>query len=456
MVRTWQTRAVPDDNPYRALPAVDDLIASLEDPDLPHAVLGDIARDALEISRVSIREDRPVDTVATARDLVAAARRSRIQPVINCTGVLLHTNLGRATLSPAAAQAMHSAAVTYSNAEIRLSDGSRGGRGGRTQQLLTTLTGAEEAFVVNNNASALLLVLAALAGGDAVPVARGELIEIGGSYRLPAVMDASGARLIEVGTTNRTRAGDYVTALQLHDCGAVLKVHPSNYRVEGFTEEASVEELAEIAANQAVPLIHDVGSGLLDANARWLGPTLPAWLRGEPAVTQSLQAGADVVTFSGDKLLGGPQAGIIVGRADLVEKIRAHPLARALRTSVMIDAALAATLDSYASDSVEDIPFWRLARLTEDDLSPRLTAVAKAVGGTLREGASVIGAGSVPGTGIPTTQIVLEDADDLYEPLLRASRPVAARRVDGDLVIDLRAVDPDDDGVVVAMVASCR
>ena len=387
---------MPDEkNPYRNLPAVDDLTAALDGYDLPRPLLVALARVAVERARADIQSGSDGDAESIARDLVGEALLGRSHQVINATGVLLHTNLGRAPISPASGDAARESAVGYSNVELNLADGSRGGRGAHTAKLLSALTGAEDALIVNNNAAALLLALAATSDGRAVPVARGELIEIGGSYRIPDVMEASGARLIEVGTTNRTRVKDFVTALQIHDCGAVLKVHPSNYRVEGFIEEATVAELAEVAHGADVPLIHDVGSGFLDETAPWLGVSLPAWLRDEPSVRRSLADGADLVTFSGDKLLGGPQAGVIVGRHESVGALRRHPLARALRVDGMTQAALAATLEAYADDRATDIPFWQMARLEEYDLRPRIDRLIAALGGEARLGLSLIGKHSV-------------------------------------------------------------
>jgi L-seryl-tRNA(Ser) seleniumtransferase len=445
-----------ESNPYRDLPAVDELINTIDSGDIPRRFLAEVARTAVGLARDSIKAGGDGDAESIATALLQEARLRRTQRVINATGVLLHTNLGRAPLSYAAGEAARTAAVSFVNAEIDLVTGFRGGRGSGAVSLLKSLTGADDALVVNNNAAALMLALAATATGKGVPVSRGELIEIGGSYRLPEVMRMSGADLIEVGTTNRSRSGDFVTALQIHDCGAVLKVHPSNYRVEGFTEEPDIEELAVVAHDRGVPLIHDVGSGFLDRNAGWLGSTPPEWLRDEPAVRQSLEQGADLVMFSSDKLLGGPQAGVIVGRKEFVSALRRNPLARTMRTSVMTDAALEVTLEAYLDDRVTDIPFWRMAMLSEENLAPRIDRVSRALGGKITQGKSLIGAGSVPGTGIPTKQIALVDEDHLYEPLLRVPTPVATRRADGNLIIDLRAVDLYDDNVVIDMVNRCR
>jgi len=454
---TWHTWPVPEtSNPYRDLPPVDEVLNALDGLGLPRPLLVQSARSALEQARVEIASGGEPDVIGLATDLVTGLRRAATHPVVNASGVLLHTNLGRAPLSSRAADAAHTAAASYTNVELDLGTGDRGGRGGYVRELLRALTGAEDALVVNNNAAAVLLALAANATGKAVPVSRGELIEIGGSYRLPLVMEAGGARLVEVGTTNRTRLGDFTTALQIHDCGAVLRVHPSNYRMEGFVEEAALEDLVVLAHQHEVPLIHDVGSGLIDATAPWLGARLPRWLADEPGVRQSIDAGADLVTFSGDKLIGGPQAGIIVGTGRMVERVRRHALARALRVDAMTDAALAATLESMADGNAEDIPFWRMATLTDAELGPRVERLAARIGNRVIAGESVIGAGSLPGVGIPTPQVALEDEDHLFGPLLATDDPILTRRQGQDLLIDLRAVAPDDDELVAEMVARCR
>ncbi len=383
--------------------------------------------------------------------MVRAVERSAGIRVVNATGVLLHTNLGRAPWSETATERAMRAASGYGNLEIDIETGQRGRRGAYAERLLTTLTGADAAFVVNNNASALLIALAATARGRTVPVARGELIEIGGSYRLPDVMDASGARLVEVGTTNRTRVGDYMIALQTHRCGALLKVHPSNYRIEGFTQEAPVADLAKLAAEQGVPLIYDIGSGLLDADAPWV----PSWLSDEPGARQAIGDGADLVTFSGDKLLGGPQAGIIVGSEDLVGTIRRSPLARALRVDGVTYSALAATLEEHLGGPPTELPFWRHALVDDGALRSRCEQLAGQIDGVVAEGFSAVGAGSAPGIQIPSPQVRLAGRQDLYECLLRGDSPVLTRRDAGDLVIDLRAVEADDDVVVASAVRRC-
>lgn len=443
------------DNPFRELPPVDQVVDGLGETALPRPLVVECARSALDLARDEIARGGKADANRIAADLVAGLERSASQKVINASGVLLHTNLGRAPLSPRAAEAALAAAASYTNLEIDLDDGGRSTRGSYVRALLQALTGAEDALVVNNNAAAVLLALAATAPGRAVPVARGELIEIGGSFRLPLVMESGGARIVEVGTTNRTRLDDYATALQIHDCGAVLKVHPSNYRVDGFVADVPVADLADLAHSREVALIHDLGSGLLDADTPWLA-TKPAWLSGEPGARQSIDAGADLVTFSGDKLVGGPQAGIIVGSAEAVDRLRRNPLARALRIDAMTDAALAATLETYANGDADGIPIWHMAMLTESELAARVTDLSSRIGGVSRPGESVVGAGSVPGVGIPTPQIVLEGEDHLHGRLLAAPKPVLTRRLDKDLVLDLRAVADEDDDVIADMVAGCR
>lgn len=438
------------DNPYRDLPQVD-VLADRIDSDLPRPLVVDAVRAALDQARAQIAAGESVDPESMARRDIRMIERTAGIGIINATGVLLHTNLGRAPWSDDAVARAVRAASGYSNLEIDTETGRRSRRGGYTERLITSLTGAEAAFVVNNNASALLLTLAALASGRAVPVARGELIEIGGSYRLPDVIDASGARLVEVGTTNRTRLGDYVTAVQTHRCGALLKVHPSNYRVEGFTEETTAVDLAKLATRNGLPFVYDIGSGLLDAAAPWV----PGWLAGEPGARQALADGADLVTFSGDKLIGGPQAGIIAGSGDLVERVRKSPLARALRVDGVTYAALSATLEHHMDGAPLAVPFWRQALLDYDVLLSRCDFVSDRIGGVVVEGTSAVGAGSAPGIEIPSPQVRLASGQSIHGCLLALDRPILTRRDAGDLVIDLRAVDPSDDDSVIAAVEQC-
>jgi L-seryl-tRNA(Ser) seleniumtransferase len=428
------------------LPRVDDLAAEVEQQGLPRRLAIVIARSVIDTARGEILEGGSPDPWAQATEMAATIARSRPTRIVNATGVLLHTNLGRAAVSPVAADAAYQASITYGNVELDLATGNRGRRATYADQLLCSLTGAESALAVNNNAGALLLALAAVAGSGRAVVSRGEEIEIGGSFRLPELMAASGCRLVEVGTTNRTRLSDYDR--EIASAAAILKVHPSNYRVRGFTEETSLEELAALARQHDVPVIADIGSGLLDAEVPWLPGSPPAWLSDEPAVRQTLEAGADLVLFSGDKLLGGPQAGIVVGRGDLVDRMARHPVARAVRIDGPTHAALAATLELYAEGRGREVPFWAMVSLPYDELDLRHQQLLDKIGGKgeVVRGESLPGAGSVPGETIESPNLHLDgDADALFRRLLDASPPVLARRREGRLIIDLRTVDPGDD-----------
>lgn len=415
-------------------PSVDALARSLASTDLPHPVLVDIARAAIEAG--------DVESVAAR---AAAFRRTLLTPVVNATGVLLHTNLGRAPLQ-------HHQTAAAQTVEFDLTTGARGSRQRAVGQLLARLCGAESAMVVNNNAAAVLLVLAALAEGRDVPVSRGESVEIGGSFRVPDVMEQSGARLVDVGTTNRTRLDDYRRALDKPgvDAAIVLKVHPSNYRVEGFVEETSVRELATLS----VPVVADIGSGLVDANCPWLPGAPPAWLAGEPAARQTLADGAALVTFSGDKLFGGPQAGIIAGRSDLVERCERHPLARALRPGGLVLAALQDTALTYLDKrATTDIAFWAMVAIPVASLRDRAEAVAAAVlahhpSAVAVPMESLPGAGSAPG--VTMASYGLEIDGDLLALLRHHDLPVIARSRDDRTMLDLRSVAPSDDPTIVA------
>ncbi|MEX0825911.1 MAG: L-seryl-tRNA(Sec) selenium transferase [Acidimicrobiia bacterium] len=435
-------------------PSVDALAASIDDGALPRALLIEVARAGVE----AWRHDEHIDPLAEARRIAAGLLRIRPGRVINATGVLLHTNLGRATLHPDAVAASTEAGAGFSALEFDLAAGERGGRGEYVERLAATLTAAEDALVVNNNAGALFLAMAALGAGREIVVSRGEQIEIGGAFRLPELIAASGAKATEVGTTNRTRAKDYAKAIG-SATGALLKVHPSNYRIEGFTEETGYAEVAAIAHERNVPLVADIGSGLLDARVPWLDGPPPAWLAGEPGARQVIEAGADLVLFSGDKLLGGPQAGIVVGSAGVIARLRSHPVARAVRIGGPALAALSATFEKYASGRGSEIPFWRMASTPYADLAARSSQVLTRSGveGAVVEGESVPGAGTVPGKGIPTPVIAVLGAEQRWRRLLDAVPPVVARREAGQVVLDLRAVDEADDGsVAAALTNACR
>jgi L-seryl-tRNA(Ser) seleniumtransferase len=438
----------------RDLPSVDALSERLRSEfDLPAPLVRAMVREAVDRARDTLRAGGDADAETMARRSLESLVSRRPRRVVNATGVLLHTNFGRAPLAPDVLDFAAPAAAGYGNVEFDLRAGERGGRGAYVASLLSAVTGAEDALAVNNNAAALVLALAALSGGGGVVVSRGELIEIGGSFRLPDLMAASGARLIEVGTTNRTRIGDYAGAMG--DAGLVLKVHPSNYRIEGFAEEVGYRALGRLAAEHQVPFVADVGSGLLDTRTPWLEGSPPAWLAGEPGVRQTLEAGADIVLFSGDKLLGGPQAGIAVGRAQLVAAMRSHPLARALRMSGLVESLLAATIERYASDEAATLPFWRMAGLRHDELAARHREVVKASGvGEVIEAASLPGAGSVPGEMIPSPAISLAGRGDAaWKALVAGHPPIVGRRREGALLLDLRTVDPAEDDVVAAALA---
>ena len=439
------------------LPSVDALTdqvsMDLRSP-LPRPIVQALARDAIEEARREIQAGTAADPILLVRQRAERLAALRPDRVINATGVILHTNLGRAPVAQEAADVGASQQTGYGNLELDLTTGVRGGRGAYLSELLMALTGAEAALVVNNNAAALFLALMALAAPGTAVVSRGELIEIGGSFRLPDLMAASGASLHEVGTTNRTRAADYAAALD--GAGLVLKVHPSNYRIEGFSEETGYRELAELAHASDVPFVADLGSGLLDTRTPWLTGAPPTWLSQEPGVRQTLEAGADVVLFSGDKLLGGPQAGIAVGRKDLIETMKRHPVARALRIDGSTGATLAATLELYATDRGSEIPFWRMASTSYETLQERHLRVleSSSAAGTIVAAESVPGAGSVPGETIPSPAIRMDTTPDPgWKHLIAADPPILSRRRDGALLVDLRTVEPDDDQRVAAALA---
>lgn len=439
---------------FKDLPRVDVLAAELVESGLPRQMATGIARVAVEDARSELRLGVAVDPRETAARASAALQASLPTRVVNATGVLLHTNLGRAPLARLASEQAANAATEYGNVELDVTTGQRGGRAVYATELLKQLTGAEAALIVNNNAAALLLALAAIAGTGKAVVSRGEEIEIGGSFRLPELMAASGAGLLEIGTTNRTRVGDYERVIG--EAAALLKVHPSNYRLEGFAESASYSDIAALGARHNVPFIADVGSGLLDSNVPWLPGSPPAWLADEPGVRQTLADGAGVVLFSGDKLLGGPQSGIAVGQASLIRRMAKHPLARAVRIDGSTHAALAATLEMYADGRGAEVPFWAMVALGYDALEERHRRVLESVGGAGRivAGESLPGAGSVPGETIPSPNLhLVGNADELWHRLLRATPPILARRREGALIIDLRTVDPTDDQHVADLLA---
>jgi L-seryl-tRNA(Ser) seleniumtransferase len=389
---------------------------------------------------------------------------SSLRTVVNATGVIIHTNLGRSPLAPEALAHVTAIGARYSTLEYDLDAGARGHRDTHAEALLCRLTGAEAAVVVNNCASATMIVLAALAAGREVIVSRGELVEIGGGFRVPDVMAQSGAILREVGTTNRTRASDYDAAVT-DKTAFIMRVHRSNFRIEGFTETPTAEELVAVGRARQLPIIEDLGSGNLVGalSATELAgfkpaevPGLEAILRDEPTVQGSLRAGIDLVCVSGDKLLGGPQAGIILGRADLVQRVRKHPLMRALRVDKMTYAALTGTLVEYASGRAKDtVPILRMLTRTPADIEARATRLAERLVASglydtaIVDGASTIGGGTTPGATLPTRLLALERhgmSADLLESALRHSDPPVIARIEDDrVVLDLRTVFDDED-----------
>jgi L-seryl-tRNA(Ser) seleniumtransferase len=406
------------------------------------------------LKRTLTTELEAVRTAATngtepplADEILAAAAATAMRAVtgqiavINATGVIIHTNLGRAPLARQAVDAVATAAAGYTDLEVDRTSGARGSRGARAELLLTSITNAEAALIVNNCAAALVLTLAALAKGKKVLVSRGELIEIGGEFRIPDIMRASGARLVEVGTTNRTRPADYRTAID-DSTAAILQVHPSNYRVVGFTSAATTAQLAQIARKAEVPLVFDVGSGLLDAERGFPGE--------EPSVHQALADGADLVTFSGDKLLGGPQAGCIVGRADLIARLRTHPLARAVRIDKLQAAAIEATMALYATGAHEEVPVHRMIHEPLDAVAKRAHTLAEAIGGDLEHAhvvhcSSVVGGGSVPGQTLDSwgVRIGCPDATAFTARLRSGSPSVFCRTNDDHVLLDARTITDD-------------
>jgi L-seryl-tRNA(Ser) seleniumtransferase len=419
----------------RDLPPVDALAAQL---DAPRAVAVAAARAVLAERRAELLrgEDTEADLAARAQRWVDDAERPRLRRVLNATGVIVHTNLGRAPLAAAARAAVARAAEGYANLELDLESGARGSRHDHVEGLLRELTGAEAALAVNNCAGAVLLAAAALAGpGRDVVVSRGQLVEIGGGFRVPDVIAQAGARLVEVGTTNRTRRADYERAIG-DATGALLRAHPSNFRQLGFVQEVEIEELCELG----VPVIDDVGSGVL-------ADDLEA-LREEPAVRRSVRAGAALVCFSGDKLLGGPQAGLMVGRADAVAAARAHPLARALRLDKLGLAALEATLRLYRDPqrARREIPVLAMLTADETTLRARAERLAAAVGGEIVAATAKVGGGALPLLELPGPAVAVTGAppDDLAARLRAADPPVVARIEDGRLLLDPRTLADDE------------
>jgi L-seryl-tRNA(Ser) seleniumtransferase len=438
----------------RSLPSVDKLLKSAQVIEWLDRFGRPLTLEAIRVSldeaRESYRNGQTIpdqDTLlARTQELLETWVAPTLEPVINASGVILHTNLGRAPLSEAALQAMRDVSSGYSSLEYDLKRGKRGSRLVHAEAILQRLTGAEAAVVVNNNAAAVMLVLTALARRRAVVIARTQMVEIGGGFRVPDVMKQSGARLVEVGTTNRVHPEDYKDALDEKPV-LFLRAHRSNFRIVGFTSEPSLSEITEIAHGAGIRLVDDLGSGsLLDTSDYGLGH--------EPMVQESLAAGADIVCFSGDKLLGGPQAGIIVGRRDLVTKIKKHPLARAVRADKLCLAALSATLTHYLKDEATDeVPIWRMIVCKPEENKARARHWMEVIGqGEVVEGESTVGGGSLPGETLPTHLLALDvrSPNRLLKHLRNSQPPVIARTKDERVVLDPRTVLPGQDESLLA------
>ena len=428
----------------RDLPSVDELAGHEALRDVPHPLAVSAARSALSRAREEIQAGHdPGDLAQRAVGELAAATRPRLRRVLNATGVIVHTNLGRAPLPEAALARVLEVGSSYSNLEYDVAAGARGSRQDHVAALLRRLTGAEAALVVNNNAAAVLLALAALAEGREVVVSRGELIEIGDGFRIPDVLARSGARLVEVGTTNRTRAADYERAIG-PETALLLRVHQSNFRVVGFTERPTTSALADVARRADLPLVDDLGSGALSA------------LADEPSPAQSVADGADLVCFSGDKLLGGPQAGIVVGRADLVERLRRHPLQRALRADKLTLAALEGTLSLHLDPAAarREIPVTRMLEEPADAVRARAERLAAAVGGEVEATVARVGGGALPLAELPSFACAV--GEELAAPLRRAVPPVVAIVRDGRTLLDCRTLTDAEADEVAAAVLACR
>ncbi len=416
------------------------------------------ARATLAAARSRLAEGEPApDLSALAEDALARADDTvtgTLVPVINATGVIVHTNLGRAPLSHAAYAAMGSVAAGYSNLEYDLAAGERGSRYIHAEALLRKLTGAEAALVVNNNAGAVFLTLSALAREREVVISRGQLVEIGGGFRIPDVLRQSGARLVEVGTTNRTHKRDFEGAIS-PETALLLRVHSSNFKQVGFTAEVALAEMVSLARAAGVMVVDDLGSGTLLDTSRY-------GLAHEPMIQESVEAGADLVTFSGDKLLGGPQAGLIVGRSELIGRLRQHPLARALRVDKATLSALQATLLHYLRGEAErEIPVWRMISTPLEVLSARAADLAAGLrshglGAKVMPVQEMVGGGSLPGQMLPGIAVgVATPIPDILSTALRKGQPpVVARIADDELMLDMRTVQPNEDEILLQAVLS--
>lgn len=429
--------------------------------DLLREITGELRENLSSGTQSSDLSPQSLTELVERRLELRAAERAQpsLRRVINATGVIIHTNLGRAPLSPQAIEAVSEAAAHYSNLEYDLKLGERGHREAHCRELLARLAGSEAAVLANNNAAAVLLVLNTLAEGGEVIVSRGELIEIGGSFRIPDVMEKSGARLREVGTTNRTRISDYERAIS-ERTKLILRVHPSNYRIIGFTERPSVHQIADLARRAGLPSFEDLGSGcLIDLSSYGVN--------GEPVVAESLSAGISVVSFSGDKMLGGPQAGIIAGSREIVDRVRTNPLMRAMRVDKMTYAAMEATLRLYdRGDAASEVPVVRAIACTREEIRERAArlceGIARLANGQLKtsldEGGSVIGGGSAPEVTLPTVLVALQgdslSAEEIEDRLRSYKVPIITRTERDRVMIDLRTVAEGDEGIMLDAIAT--
>ncbi len=446
---------------FRDLPSVDRLMSEPVMQGLrktyPHDLLVDLARQQLEMERVSIAMGRPSSSVGEIADAVSARVQALASSgphrVINASGVILHTNLGRAPLSKEALAAMSEVSAGYSDLEFDLDTGARGSRNAHIEHLLCQLTGAEAALVVNSNASAVLLALTVLAKRREVIVSRGQAVQIGGGFRIPEVMRQSGAKLIEVGTTNSTYIHDFEQAITVRTA-ALMRVHSSNFRIVGYTQDVDLEDLVGLGLRYDLPVFDDLGSGcFLDSTKFGLGP--------EPTVQESVSLGVGLACFSGDKLVGGPQAGIIVGRKNLVDKLKKHSMVRAMRIDKTRLAGLAVTLLAYLKEeAVERVPVWRMIAAPLDEMDRRATLWAKAVGDLARvvDGESMVGGGSLPGSTLPTKLVAVgrqtkkgeQNTGQLLSRRLRKHEPPVVGRLSGNvMLLDPRTVLPEEDEALV-------
>src|SRR5579884_1930976 len=450
-----------ESNQLRLLPSVDELLRFAEGQQLITLYSRSLALRAIRASlaqaRAAIREGATcpssAELLAAAEDLLQQEQEPHLRPVINATGVIINTNLGRAPLSQEAVEAVQRVAAGYSNLEYDVEAGERGSRHSHVAELLRELTGAEAALVANNNAAAVLLALSTLAMGREVVISRGQLVEIGGGFRVPDVMRQSGCQLVEVGTTNRTRIADYEAALS-GQTALLLSVHPSNFQIMGFTESTPLSAMVELAHRHGLLVMDDLGSGCLLPSERY-------GLAHEPMPQESIAAGADIVCFSGDKLLGGPQAGILLGKAAVLQRIAKHPLMRAVRIDKMTLAALEATLRHYQRGEAEThIPIWRMISTSPAKVASRATSwssqfQAYGIAARTQRGESTIGGGSLPGETLPTTLLAIDAAhvsiplDELAKRLRTRKIPIIGRIFRDTLLLDPRTVLEEQDGEVI-------